>query len=76
MANANQRFEKLAADFRRDTGMMAPGKDQPAAMGGPSIEEREAAWRAWLDSRPTGMVIDLMMALKDSLASRPSPEER
>lgn len=71
--NANESFEKLAAEFRRDTGMLAPGKDQPAAFGGsPSQEEREDAWRVWCASRAVP-VIDLMMALKDSLKTSPAP---
>ena len=44
-------FEVQAAEFYYDTGMMAPGKDQPAAMGGPEIEVRQAAWRVWCTLR-------------------------
>jgi hypothetical protein len=51
-ASALERFEELAAAFHRDTGLLAPGKDQPAAMGGhPTDEERMAAWTAWLRKR-------------------------
>lgn len=46
--SAFERYEARAAAFYRATGMMAPGKDQPAAMGGPSYEAREAAWLDWL----------------------------
>ena len=47
-----ERFERLAAEFYRDTGIMAPGKDQPAGMGGsPSLEERCAAWDKWHEER-------------------------
>lgn len=49
---ADERFELLAEEFRKDTGMLAPGKDQPAACGGtPTHEERRAAWRKWLRGR-------------------------
>jgi hypothetical protein len=43
------RFERLAAQFHRETGMMAPGKDV-AAMAGDShsFSERWEAWDAWL----------------------------
>jgi len=43
------RFEVLAEEFRRDTGMMAPGKDsrEPEA----TTEERFAEWESWLAAR-------------------------
>lgn len=51
----NARFEATAAAFQRETGMLAPGKDQPAAMGGsPTLEERTAAWEGWLLLRRGG----------------------
>ena len=47
-----ERFERIAAEFYRDTGYLAPGKDQPAAMcGTPTLEERTAAFKAWLRRR-------------------------
>lgn len=47
-----ERYEELAAAFHRETGMLAPGKDQPAAMNGsPSLEERAERWRAWCAAR-------------------------
>lgn len=47
--NANDRFERLAAEFFAATGMLAPGKDQPGAMGGSreDYDRRVDAWRAW-----------------------------
>ena len=48
---ANERFERIADSFRRDTGMLRPGKDQPGAMGGsPSDEERSKRFREWCDN--------------------------
>ena len=44
----NERFERLAEAFYSETGKMAPGKDQPAAMGGGDYDERVAAWKEWL----------------------------
>lgn len=42
-------FERNAERFERETGMLAPGKDQAAALcGTPSHEEREAAYQEWL----------------------------
>lgn len=49
----NDRFEARAEQFYKDTGMMAPGKDVPAAMGGPDVDERMEAWRAWTKANPT-----------------------
>jgi hypothetical protein len=47
-AAALERFEQDAAAFHRDTGMLAPGKDQPAAMGShPTDAERAEAWVSW-----------------------------
>lgn len=40
-------YERIAAAFRRDTGMLAPGKDQPAAAGGAGFQERFDAYDAW-----------------------------
>ena len=53
--NANDRYEHDAAEFLAATGKLAPGKDQPAAMGGaPSQEERIAAWDAYWDGKRKG----------------------
>ncbi|KKL89662.1 hypothetical protein LCGC14_1912460, partial [marine sediment metagenome] len=42
------RYERLAKKFYKKTGMMAPGKDAPAAMGGPDPRTREKAWNEFL----------------------------
>jgi hypothetical protein len=34
--------------FRRSTGMLAPGKDYPAAMHPPDNEDRREQYRAWI----------------------------
>lgn len=45
--NANERFEIKARAFQLMTGMMAPGKDCPAA-GGPINEAvRDETWHEW-----------------------------
>jgi hypothetical protein len=52
LAGHTATYDDVAEQFHRDTGFMAPGKDQPAAMGGyPTIDERRAAWYAWRDKR-------------------------
>ena len=43
----NDHFERLAAMFERETGRMAPGKDQPMEMGARDIEADRAAWESW-----------------------------
>jgi hypothetical protein len=48
---ASERFEMLAAEFRRDTGMTAPGKDEAPAAGGHDIAAREDAWAQWLKNK-------------------------
>ena len=46
--SALESFERRADEFFADTGLMAPGKDVPAAVGGASNDElRWIAWRAW-----------------------------
>lgn len=46
-ANANDEFERIAAEFRRDTGMLRPGKDDPVH----SDEERAARFEEWRKER-------------------------
>ena len=48
--NANEVFEAAAAQFRLETGMMAPGKDE-AEPGAHTYEERMASWKAWSANR-------------------------
>lgn len=43
-----ERFERLAERFHRETGLMAPGKDMPAAMGPVDHDERMSSWVDWL----------------------------
>jgi hypothetical protein len=47
--NTNERFEYMADLFYKETLMMAPGKDSPAAFGVTDHEERDLAWREWLE---------------------------
>ena len=48
-------FEQRAAEFYADTGLLAPGKDYPAAMP-PTVDEvtRLREWGAWLAGRKRG----------------------
>lgn len=47
--NANERFEYMAKLFYKETGLMAPGKDSPAAFGVTDREERQIAWKEWVE---------------------------
>lgn len=49
--NSVERFERLAEAFYRDTGLLAPGKDAPAAGGQPARDERSARYDAWIDAK-------------------------
>lgn len=50
---SRDRYEKLAREFYKKTGMDAPGKDRPAAAGMPGYneEERKKAWKDFLVSK-------------------------
>lgn len=46
--NANDRFEAIAAEFYRDTGLLAPGKDEPTAIWSAEGEKkRQCMWLRW-----------------------------
>lgn len=49
--DANERYERLAEEFYRATGMLAPGKDSPAAFGTDPYERRLEAWTKWRAER-------------------------
>lgn len=42
--NANERFEYMAEQFYRKTGMLAPGKDDPLCHGEDYLKNRIAEW--------------------------------
>ncbi len=45
----NERFERLAEEFYRETGIFAPGKSQPVEWGETHPEkERWDAWDKWV----------------------------
>ena len=48
-----EQFERMAEQFYRDTGVVAPGKDIPAVMdlSESSDDNRREAWAAWMDLR-------------------------
>lgn len=53
-------YERIAESFYREVGMLAPGKDQSAALGGtPTYEERTEAYNAWLKARVDAAVAAL-----------------
>lgn len=45
--NHNDKFERLAEAFYRDTCVLRPGKSQPMGAGLPE-DEREAVWTTWV----------------------------
>lgn len=46
-----ERFERIAAQFYSDTGLLAPGKDAPAAGNQPDHPERRAAYDTWINAK-------------------------
>jgi hypothetical protein len=50
--NASARYDRIADDFHRETGLWPPGRDAPAAMGLPESlrEEAQAKWRPFVDA--------------------------
>jgi len=54
--DTNGVYEKLAAQFKKETGLLAPGKDAPAAVAGcPEYahEYRLQEWDKWIASHCT-----------------------
>ena len=52
--DATERYEKLAKEFYRETGLMAPGKDAPASVAeDPEYqhEYRKQEWDKWMKAR-------------------------
>jgi hypothetical protein len=50
-----EKFDHWAEIFRRETGLMRPGKSVPLAMGGQDEEERHARYRKWVEQRATAL---------------------
>lgn len=49
--NAAERYDRIADDFERETGLWPPGRSRAAAMGpDPRQEEAFAAWRKFCDA--------------------------
>ena len=62
--NSLETFERIADLFRRDTGMLRPGKDQAMALGGhPTDEERDKAWREWCERKNAELDAKIRAAL-------------
>lgn len=47
--NGNERFEYMAELFYKETGLMAPGKESPAAFGVTDMEERQREFTKWVE---------------------------
>ena len=54
MNDAYDRLEKLASEFKKDTGLLAPFKGAPNAVGGdPEYDHnyRVRQWSKWMQNR-------------------------
>lgn len=58
-----QRFERIAEEFRRDTGFLRPGKSEPPGYAMDEVE-RQAAWEKWVNDRSRRVLADLREATK------------
>ena len=68
MAISLEQFETLAALFQADTGMMAPGKDVPAACGdGRTDDERRHCYAVWYRKRAFNSALDEIVRLRAEL---------
>lgn len=65
----NEQFEQLAEQFYKETGFMAPGKDQPAELNGPSIGVRAAEWEKWMDDLTEGQKLRIKYAVEATYES-------
>lgn len=62
-------FERMAEDFYRATGFMAPGKSQPLEMGDHDEVERQRAWAAFFNAPFVAMEAALAATPPASLAA-------
>lgn len=62
------RIDVIDRLFHAATGMLAPGKDYPAAMHPPDPEERRKAWSKWNSSRAYKDAIGRIVQLESMLA--------
>lgn len=72
--SATARYEQDAETFYAATGLMAPGKDVPMAMGGQDEQERRLAWDLWVQNRNRRQLAALRAALA-SPAAPPAPAD-
>ena len=65
-------FERIAAQFKRETGMLRPGKDQAASLGGyPTDEQRRAAWDDWVRRKNDELNAQIRTALAQAQKGTP-----
>ena len=65
LMNANTRYEITAKAFDLMTGLMAPGKDAPAALYPITPLERAEAWHSW--KKDNQECIDAMITAFESV---------
>lgn len=61
--NVVERFDRVADEFYRATGYMRPGKAEPMGFDRHTYEEREAAFKAWVDAEARKSVAAMRAAL-------------
>lgn len=74
--NSLERFERIAAQFYRETGFLAPGKDAPAAGGQPDIEERRQRYDAWIDAKVAKARAALAKVSPQEAGAQDHPQEK
>jgi hypothetical protein len=60
----NEQYELLAEQFYKDTGVMAPGKDQPPELYTVDYSERSTRWIKWLADLSESQKMRMMYALE------------
>ena len=66
--NANDEYEELARQFKKDTGLLAPGKDAPSAVGGDpdyNPTHRREEWDKWMEKRRDKPTMYVALMLED-----------
>lgn len=73
---SSEHFEKVAEEFRRETGMIAPGKSIPLGMnyGDEYDTKRRAAWEAWHSRKRDALEDTLTSAIAQAEPTLPPGE--
>ena len=66
----NEHFERLASEFFKETGHMAPGKDAPPGMETLDTRERHLLWDMWINRKGVIALISEKQSRIDTLEAR------